>query len=65
MLELSKVLSRQLPVVRVDWYYIKGRLYFGELTFFDGSGFDVFDQEDWDLRLGEYIVLPTKTDIRK
>lgn len=62
MLELSRVLSKDLPHLRVDWYYIDGQLYLGELTFFDGSGFDHFDQEEWHLRLGSYIKLPEKTD---
>ena len=62
MLELSRVLSKDLPQLRVDWYYVKGQLYLGELTFCDGSGFVGFDQEEWDRRLGSYIVLPPKTE---
>lgn len=40
MLSLSAKLSKGIPQLRVDWYSVKGRLYFGELTFFDGSGFE-------------------------
>ena len=35
MLELSRILSKDIPQVRVDWYWSDGHLYFGELTFFD------------------------------
>lgn len=42
MLELSEILSKDIPHVRVDWYIVDNELYFGELTFFDSSGFDPF-----------------------
>lgn len=58
MIELSRQLSKDLPHVRVDWYSIGTKLYFGELTFFDGSGFDPFDNYDDDLLLGSFITLP-------
>lgn len=57
MLELSAVLAKNIPHVRIDWYIVNGRLYFGEITFFDGSGFDPFDKYDDDLMLGDWISL--------
>lgn len=33
MVELSKKLSKNIPFIRVDWYEIGDKLYFGELTF--------------------------------
>ncbi len=60
MLELSRILSKGIPHLRVDWYSIYGKLFFGELTFFDGSGFDPFDNPDDDLLLGSWIKLPEK-----
>lgn len=57
MLSLSKVLSENIIHIRVDWYFIKGQLYFGELTFFDGSGFNLFCG-DADELLGSWIKLP-------
>ena len=59
MLALSQVLSQGIPHVRVDWYYANHRLFFGELTFFDGSGFDPFDGEQ-DLEIGSWLALPEK-----
>lgn len=63
MLELSKKLSKDIPFVRVDWYEINGKLYFGELTFYPGAGFEEFTPEEWDYKLGEMIKLPKKKEI--
>lgn len=60
MIELSEKLSKDIPFVRVDWYEIKGRLYFGELTFFPGGGFEEFTPDEWDYKLGEKLKLPKK-----
>lgn len=57
MLDFSKVLSENIPVVRIDWYVINGKLYFGEITFFDGCGFDSFDNPEDDQTLGDWIKL--------
>lgn len=57
MLRLSKLLSKDLVHVRVDWYFANNRLYFGELTFFDGSGYNLFCG-DADELLGSWIKLP-------
>lgn len=57
MLDFSKILSKGIAHVRVDWYSVNGRLYFGELTFFDGSGFVPYDNPDDDLMLGDWIDL--------
>lgn len=59
MFRLSRILAKDIPHVRVDWYYAAGQLLFGELTFFDGSGFCPF-VEDQDLTIGRWIQLPEK-----
>lgn len=59
MLHLSKLLSKDLIHVRVDWYFTNNRLYFGELTFFDGSGYNLFCGNADEL-LGSWIKLPIK-----
>ena len=58
MLVLSENLSKSIAHVRIDWYVINERLYFGEITFFDGSGFTPFQREKDDLLLGSWINLP-------
>lgn len=40
MFEFASLLSKNIPFVRVDFYEVNGKLYFGELTFFPSSGFD-------------------------
>lgn len=55
---LAEKLSFNIPHVRVDFYEINGNIYFGEMTFYTGSGFIPFKERKWDLALGELIVLP-------
>jgi len=58
MLRISKLLSQEIPHVRVDLYDINGKIYFGELTFFHWSGLIPFNPETWDEKFGEMISLP-------
>lgn len=58
LLELSRLLSRDIPFLRVDFYIVEGHVYFSELTFFPASGFEKFEPEDWDRILGEWLKLP-------
>jgi hypothetical protein len=51
MIHLSEILAEGIPHVRVDWYIVNDHLYFGELTFFDGSGFVPWDRYEDDLLL--------------
>ncbi|MDH5740454.1 MAG: hypothetical protein OEY77_09025, partial [Nitrospira sp.] len=53
MLALAMKLSVGFGFVRVDFYNIKGRVYFGELTFTPAGGLMKWDPEFWDLKLGE------------
>ena len=58
MLDFSRLLSKNTFFLRVDFYEIKGKLYCGELTFFESSGFCLFTPEKYNLILGEWIKLP-------
>lgn len=60
MWHIAGKLSKGVPHLRVDLYCIKGKIYFGELTFFDSSGFDKFNPEEWAHTFGEWIKLPNK-----
>ena len=62
MIYLSKRISENIPFVRVDWYEINGKLYFGECTFFPGSGYEEFSPEEWDEKLGDLIELPKREE---
>lgn len=58
MKSLAEKISANIPHVRTDFYEINNKVYFGEITFFDSSGFAKFEPENWDERLGKLIVLP-------
>ncbi len=57
MIELAEVLSKDVPFVRIDFYNINGKIYFGEITFFPAGGLGTFTPREWDIKLGEYIKL--------
>ena len=57
MKELAKTLSKGIKQVRVDFYEINGKVYFGELTFSHWSGMVPFEPEEWDYKMGEWIKL--------
>lgn len=59
MLALSERLAEGIPFVRVDFYEVANSLYFGEMTFYPGSGFEEFSPEKWDENLGSWIELPS------
>lgn len=60
MIIAAEKLSKGLPHIRVDLYECNNQIYFGELTFFDASGFDKIEPESWDYTLGSWINLPAK-----
>lgn len=57
MKELAEKLSENIPFLRVDFYEVNNKIYFGELTFYPAAGFGKFIPNDWDLKLGEMIDL--------
>ena len=61
MIRIAELLSNGLPHARIDLYSCNGQIYFGEITFFDGSGFDAITPVEWDYKLGSMITLPDKT----
>lgn len=58
MIEIAEKLAKGLPHIRVDLYECNGQIYFGELTFFDGSGFDKIEPLEWDYKIGKMLKLP-------
>lgn len=59
MLEISDKLANSIdsPFVRIDLYNIKGRIYFGEITFYPASGMGKFLPNKWNYILGDMINL--------
>ncbi len=60
MKKFAAVLSQGIPHVRVDFYEVNGRVYFGEMTYSHWGGMMPFTPEEWDYTLGSWIHLPTK-----
>lgn len=54
---LATKLSQNIPFVRIDFFNIKGQVFFGEFTFYDWAGLQPFTDDDWDLKLGSWIHL--------
>lgn len=57
MKSLAEKLSESEAFLRVDFYEVNGKVYFGELTFFPASGFGKFIDDKWDEILGDWIDL--------
>ena len=59
--ELMRTLSAKIaqghPHLRVDFYEVEGKVYYGEITFFTLSGYNTITPEEWDVKLGSYITL--------
>ena len=45
------------PFVRVDFYEVNGKVYFGEVTFYPEGGLGSFNPMEWDYVLGDWIEL--------
>ena len=60
MLRISRILAKDIPYVRTDFYSVNGKIYFGEITFFPASGYGKFSPEKYDELFGEMIPLPAK-----
>lgn len=60
MKELAERLAKGIPHVRVDFYEVNGKIYFGEFTFFHWGGIVPFEPEEWDEMFGSWITLPEK-----
>lgn len=58
MIELAEQLSKGQPFVRIDFYDVDEKIYFGEITFFPAAGFGRFIPKQWDEILGSWIKIP-------
>ena len=63
MKEIAKKLAKDLTHVRVDLYCCQDKVYFGELTFYDSSGYDDLNSKEWNQKFGNWLSLPI--DIEK
>lgn len=61
MKKLAAELSKGIPQVRVDFYEVNGKIYFGELTFSHWGGMKPFEPGEWDYTFGSWIKLPERS----
>ncbi len=57
MISLAEKLSGKEPFLRVDFYNVKGKIYFGELTFYPASGMLRWTSDIVDQTIGGYLTL--------
>ena len=57
MVNLAEKLAKGIPFLRVDFYECNGNVYFGELTFYPGNGFEEFSPFEYDMKLGKLIKI--------
>lgn len=54
---IAEKVAKLYPYVRVDFYDVDGKLYFGEITQCHGGGFDQIRPIEWDYKYGEMLKL--------
>ena len=68
MLSLARKLADnrytgKIPFVRVDFYIVEGKVFFGEMTFYPASGLTRFEPESFDYEMGRWLILPERRSI--
>ena len=61
MVTIVNRLSEQFLHVRVDLYNTGQEIIFGELTFFDSSGYAKYDPDKYDYKLGSYFKIKQRS----
>jgi len=64
IIELAEQLSKGYLFVRIDLYYVKQRIYFGEFTLYPASGLKPFKPEEYDFLFGSWIDLTRSKKIQ-
>lgn len=59
MVKLAEILASDFKHVRVDFYNVDGKIYFGEMTFTNSSGFERIEPQEADLMLGNLWNIDT------
>ncbi|HEM3725314.1 TPA: glycosyl transferase [Streptococcus suis] len=62
MVEIAEKLAQCSPFLRVDFYVVDQKIYVGELTFYPIAGLAKFYPADYNLKIGDLLHLPKKTE---
>jgi hypothetical protein len=65
ILELAKSLSTNVPHVRIDFYIINEKIFFGEMTFYHSSGFANINPEKLNIEMGSWLKLNKDKELIK
>ena len=60
MKELATEICKDFAHVRVDFYEIGGKVYFGEMTFIPGAAYITWNSENTDAHFGSLMTLPSE-----
>lgn len=60
MIRLAEKIGKGFPYIRIDFYDVDGKVYFGEITQHHGGGFDQIRPLEWDYKWGEMVKLDQK-----
>lgn len=60
MRRIAEILSKDFPHVRVDLYDNNEQINFGELTFYNASGYMKYSPDQFDYIMGELFKLPRR-----
>ena len=60
MITIASELCQGFPFIRVDLYSVKGKIVFGELTFYPDSGIVPFTPDKYNYFFGDLFILPDK-----
>jgi hypothetical protein len=58
MVRVAEALSADFPYARIDLFYCRKKIYFGEITFYHGGGRERFDPPETDRQFGDLLPLP-------
>ncbi|MGP4060980.1 ATP-grasp fold amidoligase family protein [Halobacillus sp. H74] len=64
MINLSRKISKRFPHARVDFYYIEGKIIFGEVTFFHQSGMGKINPIEFEDEMGKWLTLPYVDELK-
>jgi len=58
MKSFASILAKGIPCVRIDFYMICGKVYFGEYTFYHLGGYAPIHPKEWDEIISRMIKIP-------
>jgi hypothetical protein len=57
MIKLAEIIGNDFDFIRVDFYYYKNMVTFGEITVYPGAGFEKFPTKEWDIEFGKHWII--------